>query len=752
MKLPLRLANKSKTALKKSFIPNSFVNTMKRNYACGGGVCDGSGGCGGKGGHHHHNHPEEIATLNSNQPTHSHAFGQYTSNVNDPKNSDTVNIFLNGLPIRVPKNLTILEAQLFYNKFVAKNMDIMGEKSQVDIPTLCYHPRLKEHSPANCRICLVEEEINPLDVEQQMSYAIRRPYPKPEERLTKLVPSCTNHVKEGGCYWTRTQTTHENTRSILKFLLSHHNLDCPSCSANGMCELQDLLEKYHISKKDLPPSLRDNFTNTSSEEVLVSNIGTPEYMTIGDIQIDPDKCIRCTRCIRTCTFIQERDALSMSGRGHNESVQQLNLVLSEVSNGTEERSPCISCGQCSQICPVGAISIKAQLDEVSELLLQKSVMNAFDNKEKDYIMVASTAPAVRVAISEEFGKEPGHYTASQMVQGLRKLGFDYVFDTLFSADLTIMEEGTELIKRLTSETPGPFPMYTSCCPGWVNLVESDFPEIIPNVSSCKSPQQMLGSVIRNYWTPKMQQHIKGKKVIHVSIMPCTAKKGEAQRPEMGVPDKDGNIVPDIDYVLTTRELGKLFKMHQVHDLETKSVGNEVGDYDSPIAEGTGAAVIFGVTGGVMEAALRTAYEILEKKPLERLNLQEVRGLDGIRSATINIAGVDVKVGVAHGSGNLKRLVNYTKTLDPKDQFHFIEMMACPSGCVGGGGEPKIVEKLEHQDRVKRRLQAIYKLDEAAITRKSHDNREIQQLYNEYYKEPCGHKAHHELHTHYTNKK
>ena len=668
---------------------------------------------------------------------------------------ETVNIYLNGVPIRVPKDLTILEAQAYFNQFLSKNSDILDDKKHVDIPTLCYHPRLKDHSPANCRVCLVEEEINPLDVMEQMNAAIRRPYPHPivpGENRTKFVPSCVNKVKEGGCYWTHTPKTHENVRSVLKFLLSHHNLDCPSCSANGMCELQNMLEKYHISKKDIPSALREYLTDTTEETKMVSNLGTPEYITSGDITIDPDKCIRCTRCVRTCAFIQERDALSISGRGHNEQVEQLNLVLSGVND--RERSTCISCGQCSQICPVGAISIRPQMDAVSELLMQKNLLSAFGSpeQEKNYIMVASTAPAVRVAISEEFGKEPGHYSASQLVQGLRKLGFDYVFDTLFSADLTIMEEGTELIGRLTSEKPGPFPMYTSCCPGWINLVETDFPEIIPNLSSCKSPQQMIGSVIRNYWTKKMQHVLKGKKVIHVSIMPCTAKKGEAARPEMGEVGADGQRVQDIDYVLTTRELGKLFKMHQIHSLDDSVVEHFAKDYDSPVAEGTGAAVIFGVTGGVMEAALRTAYEIVEKKPLPKLNFDEVRGLDGIRSATIKMGGVDIRVGIAHGSGNLKKLVQYTKTLKPEEQFHFIEMMACPSGCVGGGGEPKVVEKMEHQDMVKRRLQAIYKLDEASYIRKSHDNKEVQQLYSEHYGTPCGHKAHHELHTHYTNRK
>ncbi|KAF0978917.1 hypothetical protein FDP41_001987 [Naegleria fowleri] len=729
----LSLIEKQKTFLQ---------NSTRRNYACnGGGGCGGNGSC----------RKQSSSGDHPDKPTHSHSFGEYTSNVQECASTEMVNIYLNGFPIRVPKGSTILEAQLFFNDMITKTNGVIDEKAKVDIPTLCYHPRLKEHSPANCRICLVEEEINPHDIEEQIRRTGRHMYPQTDNQ-TKLVPSCVNKVKEGGCYWTQTQKTYDNAKSVLKFMLSHHNLDCPSCSANNMCEFQNLLEKYHVSKKDIPPSLRDFYTDTSEEFKKVSNIGTPDYLTEGPIQIDPDKCIRCTRCIRTCNFIQDREALSMSGRGHNEQVQQLNLILSEVSNFTEGRSPCIACGQCSQICPVGAITIKAQLDEVADLLMQKKHTSAFVGKEKDYVMVASTAPAVRVAISEEFSKEPGYYTSAQLVQGLRKLGFDYVFDTLFSADLTIMEEGTELIGRLTSNPPGPFPMYTSCCPGWVNLVEKDFPEIIPNVSSCKSPQQMLGAVVRKYWTPRMQHVLKGKKVIHVSIMPCTAKKGEAQRPEMGHKDAQGNFIPDIDYVLTTRELGKLFKMNQINDLDETTVGKESPAYDSPIAEGTGAAVIFGVTGGVMEAALRTAYEILEKKPLPKLNLEEVRGLDGIRSATIKILGQDIRVAVAHGSGNLKKLVEYTKTLKPEEQYHFIEMMACPSGCVGGGGEPKVVEKLEHQDIIKRRLQSIYKLDEASVIRKSHDNKEVQQLYKEFYHEPCSEEAHHDLHTHYHSRK
>ncbi|KAL9651730.1 hypothetical protein ABK040_009344 [Willaertia magna] len=727
------LANRSSS----NFLPRRYHHCSsgkEEEHACNGGGC---GNC----------------KSNNHQPTHSHHFSNYTTNTSGHTH-ETVNIFLNGIPIKVPSDMTILEAQRYYNEFVAKHSEVLEEKQRVDIPTLCYHPRLHDNSPANCRICLVEEEINPSALDSEAMADYRRKYPTDldENHRLKFIPSCTTKVREGGVYWTRTKRTHENVRSVLKFLLSHHNLDCPSCTANNNCELQTLLETYHISKKDIPQHLREYFTDTSSETKMTSNLGTPDYLKEGEIRIDPDKCIRCTRCMRTCHYIQERDALSMSGRGHNEQVQQLNLILSEVSNYTDERSSCITCGQCSQVCPVGAITINSQMDEVSELLMKKNLLSAFpDDNDVDYVIVASTAPAVRVAISEEFGKDPGHYSSSQLVAGLKKLGFDYVFDTLFSADLTIMEEANELVERLSKAEPGPFPMYTSCCPGWINLVEKDFPEIIPNVSSCKSPQQMLGAVVRQYWTKKMQHVLKGKKVIHVSIMPCTAKKYEAKRPEMSLIDpKTGKPVPDIDFVLTTRELGKLFKMHNINDLEEHSLKGVSNEYDSPIAEGTGAAVIFGVTGGVMEAALRTAYETVEGKTLPRLNFTEVRGLDGIRSATITMVGKDIKVGIAHGSGNLKRLVNYCKTLPPEEQFHFIEMMACPSGCVGGGGEPKI--NSHHADRVKKRLESIYKLDEKSIIRKSHENKEVKQLYDECFGEPLSHSAHEYLHTHYTSRK
>jgi NADH-quinone oxidoreductase subunit G len=384
---------------------------------------------------------------------------------------------------------------------------------------------------------------------------------------------------------------------------------------------------------------------------------------------------------------------------------------------------CIECGQCASICPVGAIVERPAVREVMELLAQP----------KKKIMIAQTAPAVRVAISEEMNMGTGTTSAGQMVAGLRAAGFDYVFDTDFTADLTIMEEGTELLTRV--EKGGPFPMFTSCCPGWISFVEKLYPEFMPNLSTCKSPQQMMGALIKAYYTKKL--NVKASDVCVVSIMPCTAKKFEATRPEFAPKG-----VPDVDYVLTTRELGQLFRLKSI------PLGSLTPlEYDNPLGLSTGAAVIFGSTGGVMEAAVRTAYEISVGKPLPKLDLVDFRGFKGIKhtEAVIkNKAGqdVNVKLAVANGIANARALLEEIKA--GKAFYHFIEVMTCPSGCIGGGGQPKSLDP----EILKKRFDAIYTLDERSTLRKSHENPAVLQLYKEYLEKPNSHISHELLHTHY----
>ena len=391
-------------------------------------------------------------------------------------------------------------------------------------------------------------------------------------------------------------------------------------------------------------------------------------------------------------------------------------------------STCSYCGQCVSVCPVNALSGRNT---------QQPVLDALANPAK--IVIAQTAPAVRTALGRDFGCEPGTLVTGKMVSALRQLGFDYVFDTDFAADLTIMEEGTELLQRLSKYLSGDeevkIPMMTSCCPGWVSFVEQHFPELRDNLSTAKSPQQMFGAIAKSYFAEKLG--VDRKDIVVVSIMPCLAKKYEASRPEFAV---EGN--PDVDISIYTRELARLIRYANINFNELPD-----SDFDHPLGESTGAGVIFGTTGGVIEAACRTAYELYTKKPLERIEFKELRGLEGIRSGTINFDGVPVKIGIAHGLGNARKLVEEVKS--GKSPYHVIEIMACPGGCIGGGGQPF------HQGRMdvlRKRAAALYSEDESKPLRKSHENPYIQQLYKEYLGEPYGPKAHELLHTHYFDRK
>jgi NADP-reducing hydrogenase subunit HndD len=435
---------------------------------------------------------------------------------------------------------------------------------------------------------------------------------------------------------------------------------------------------------------------------------------------DVDKCIMCRRCENVCNNIQSVGALSAVNRGFT-------AVVAPAFEQDMVESPCVMCGQCVQVCPVGALS---EVDDT------RNVMMAINDPKKT--VVVQTAPAVRVAIGEEFGMEPGSIVTGQLAAALRQVGFDYVFDTDFAADLTIMEEGTELLQRIDRFTKGDksvrLPILTSCCPGWVNFFEHNFPDMLDVPSTAKSPQQMFGAIAKSYWAEKM--NIKREDLVVVSIMPCLAKKYECQREEFSV---NGN--PDVDYVLSTRELARLIKQF---NLDLKEM--PIADFDDPLGESTGAAVIFGVTGGVIEAATRTAYEVFTGKKLDKIEFTELRGLEGIRDAWVDFNGTPIHIGIAHGLKNARTLLERVRK--GEEQFHAIEVMACPGGCIGGAGQP-----YHHGDSsiIKKRFDATYEEDRNKPIRKSHENPSVIKLYKEFLGEPCGHKSHELLHTHYFDK-
>ena len=486
---------------------------------------------------------------------------------------------------------------------------------------------------------------------------------------------------------------------IIELLLSSHCSDCTTCAKNGVCTLQKLASQLGISeirfenhKKPLP-------LDTSSDCVIR----------------DPNKCILCGDCVRTRDEIQGLGILDFAFRGSKMQVMPaFNRELAETD--------CVGCGQCRAVCPTGAISIRQDVDPVWKALADKNIR-----------VVAQIAPAVRVAIGDKFGIPKGENTLGRLVAALRHMGFDEVYDTNFGADLTVMEESAELLERLKSGKN--LPLFTSCCPGWVSFMEKHFPELGENLSTAKSPQQMFGAIAKNYLAPKLG--IDRRNFIVVSVMPCVAKKSEAARPEFG---KDGD--PDVNISITTRELAHMIRFANMNFDEL-----EESDFDRPLGESTGAGVIFGTTGGVIEAAVRTAYEIQTKKTLPKLDFTELRGLAGIRSATIDFDGVPVKIGIAHGLGNARRLVEEIRA--GRSPYHAIEIMACPGGCINGGGQPY---HRGNEELLKRRAEALYAEDAAKPLRKSHENPDIQALYEEFLGEPCGPLSHELLHTRYYDRK
>jgi len=544
----------------------------------------------------------------------------------------------------------------------------------ITIPNLCYHP--DQEVKANCRVCVVEVE-----------------------GARTLQASCATEVKEGMVIRTNTNRVRNARKTVIELMLANHDMNCTACKKNNQCSLQEISANLGVRESRFTNVVRDEEIDTSSPS----------------IERNQNKCIKCGRCIQMCSEVQGLGILDYIGRSDDVEVKPaFGWYLGDVA--------CVACGQCSVVCPVAAITEKEDIERVWE---------AINDPEK--FVVVQTAPAVRVSLGEEFGMEPGEIVTGKLVSALRALGFDNVFDTNFTADLTIIEEGHELLQRI--QDGGTLPMLTSCSPGWINFIEQYYPELLAHVSSCKSPQQMFGALAKGYYAEKI-----GKtpdEIFSVSIMPCTAKKYEADRDEMSV---DGEN-PDVDVVLTTRELGKMLKQAGVDFNKL-----EEDEYDAPFGLSTGAAVIFGATGGVMEAALRTVYEVVTGETLESLDFKMVRGLEGIKEAEVDLAGTIVKVAVAHSLSNARKVMELIK--DGKAEYAFIEIMCCPGGCIGGGGQP-----LGGTDELRlKRIDAIYRADKGLPLRKSHENPAVTQLYEEFLEKPLGEKSHHLLHTHYHSRK
>ena len=545
----------------------------------------------------------------------------------------------------------------------------------IKIPTLC-HIKMDclgvEHKAGSCRICVVEIANRP-----------------------NLAPSCCTPVAEGMVVKTNSLRAISARRTVLGLLLSNHPKDCLICAMNQQCELQSLAHEFDM------------------HEIKYQGAQTefPIDISSGAIRRDLNKCVMCRRCETACNVVQTVGVLSGINRGFEATV------------GPEELKPlletsCTFCGQCVLACPVGALT---------EIGYKDDVWREINDPTKH--VVVQTAPSVRVALGEEFDMPAGSITTGKMVAALRRLGFAKVFDTDFSADLTIMEEGTELINRI--KTGKNLPILTSCCPGWVNFFEHQFPELMHMPSTAKSPQQMFGSIAKSYYAEKVG--VKPKDLIVVSIMPCLAKKYEAARPEFA---PDG--VRDVDYVLSTRELAAMIKEAGVMFSALKDE-----EYDNPLGESTGAGVIFGASGGVLEAALRTANDILSGKDIKEIDFVAIRGLEGIKEATVQVGGMDLQVAVCSGLGNARKLL--TKIRNGEAKYHAIEIMACPGGCINGGGQPFTGSNLK---TLEKRKNAIYQVDKNLPIRKSHQNPSIIKLYNDYLGEPGSQLAHKLLHTHY----
>jgi len=565
---------------------------------------------------------------------------------------------------------------------VKKGTTILQAASEIGIhiPTLCYMKLDDlniENKPGGCRICVVEVQG-------------RR----------NLAPACCTDVAEGMIINTHSIRAINARRTVMELILSDHPSDCLICAKSGNCDLQDMAHNLGIRK-----------IHYQGEQSHYREDTSPAIIR------EVDKCIMCRRCEMMCNDVQTVNVLSAINRGFNSVVApafEMNL----------DHSVCTYCGQCVAVCPTGALT---EVDDTGKVIRLLS--------DPTKTVIVQTAPAVRAALGEEFDMEAGTLVTGKLVAALRRLGFDYVFDTDFAADLTIMEEGTELLNRLGRHLAGDktvkLPILTSCCPAWVKFFEHQFPDMKDIPSTARSPQQMFGSIAKTYFADKLG--IKREDLVVVSIMPCVAKKYECGRDEFKV-----NKNPDVDYAITTRELAALIK---ISNINFRTLPNE--EFDNPLGESTGAGVIFGTTGGVIEAAVRTAYELHTKKELPRLDFDELRGMEGIRKATIDFGGIPIHIGIAHGLGNARKLLEEIQA--GKSEFHAIEIMSCPGGCIGGGGQPYHHGNAEI---LKKRQKAIYQEDSKKAIRKSHENPYIIKLYDEFLGKPMSEKAHHLLHTAY----
>lgn len=560
----------------------------------------------------------------------------------------------------------------------------VARREDVFIPTLCELADMN-HTPGTCRVCLVE--------------ATRA---GAEEPL--VVTSCNTPVEEGMEIKTRTSKLREMQKLQVEMIMADHDQDCATCARHGNCELQDVAEFVGLKKsRFVNPKLANK---------------RPVDNTSVSIVRDMSKCVRCQRCVAVCRDVQGIDALVLSGYGTDAQV-----TLRD--NKTYPDSDCVSCGQCILVCPTGAMTERDEIDKVISYLEDPNIKTVFQ-----------FAPAVRVGFGEEFGIEEAKNVEGLIISALRKMGADIIMDTNFTADLVIMEEGTELLARLKE---GKRPMFTSCCPGWINFAEKHYPDILPYLSTTKSPQNCLGALAKTYVPEKTG--IDPKNIRVISIMPCTAKKDEAARPQLSV---DG--LPDIDVVLTIREFARLIRREGI---DFKSL--EPGEFDNPyMTDYSGAGAIFGATGGVMEAALRTVYYVLNGKELESIDIPAVRGPEGFRAATVHINDEvgDVKVAICHSLTEARKMVE--KVLAKEVDFDFIEIMACPGGCINGGGHLKA--KKRYKPFVKKRTDSLYKMDKGMNLRQSHNNPQIKAVYEDFLGQPNSEKAHHLLHTHYEDRK
>lgn len=544
----------------------------------------------------------------------------------------------------------------------------------IDIPTLCFLKEINE--VGECRMCIVEVE-----------------------GMRGFATSCIQKVAEGMVVHTNTPAVVDARKVVLDLILSNHKIDCLKCVRSGNCELQKISKQMNVQDIEFTGEMKHEEIDDLSPSIVR----------------DPDKCILCGRCVATCKKVQEIGAIERSNRGFE-------TCISTVGGKSLNDVNCTFCGQCIMNCPTGALHEKETIDEVWKKL-----------RDPETTVIVQTAPAVRASLGEEFDMPIGTNVEGKMVAALKRLGFDKVFDTNTGADFTIMEEANEFIERFSKNDT--LPMITSCCPGWVKFAEMNYPELLPHLSSCKSPHEMFGALLKTYYAEK--ENIDPKNIYVVSVMPCIAKKFESQRDELS-----NDSMQDVDNVITTRELARMIKQANI---DLAKLDDE--KFDDPMGEATGAAAIFGTTGGVMEAALRTAQDTLTGKDLKEIDFEVVRGEKGIKRATIEVAGKEIKIVVASGLGNARKIMEEIKS--GKADYQFVEIMACPGGCIMGGGQSikSAKTRLEHDVR-KLRADCLYSIDEKSTIRKSHENPILKKIYKDYLGEPLGEKAHHLLHTHY----